>query len=105
VYTLGFATPLDLTEHFGDHAMDFGVTSEVDYQRLADEFCGLMPRPTNVLECTRKKSGDIVRYNPVTNEFGVMTRNGVIKTYYKPDIAIHGLSSNTDYFRANCLRN
>ncbi len=42
----------------------------------------------------------IVRFNPVTDEFGVLSSSGTIKTYYKPDPVIHGKVSNLDYFNA-----
>jgi pyocin large subunit-like protein len=51
------------------------------------------------LEKTRT-NGDIVRFNPVTNEFGVARADGVIRTYFKPDPAVHGFPTNLDYFKA-----
>jgi filamentous hemagglutinin len=39
-------------------------------------------------------------YNPSTNEFAVVTSNGIIRTYFKPDPAIHGYKTNLDYYNA-----
>jgi hypothetical protein len=44
--------------------------------------------------------GDIVRYNRVTEDFGIMTPGGSIRTYYKPDPRAHGYATNQDYFDA-----
>jgi filamentous hemagglutinin len=51
------------------------------------------------LEKTRP-NGDVVRYNPATDEFGVVKPDGTIRTYYKPDPARHGRPTNLDYFNA-----
>ena len=48
------------------------------------------------------RAGDRVRYNTATDEYGVMTRQRVILTYFIADPAIHGLASNLDYFEINC---
>ena len=47
-----------------------------------------------------RPNGDIVRYNPAINEFGVVSSKGDIRTYYKPDPAVHGKGANLDYFNA-----
>jgi len=51
----------------------------------------------DVLEKTRA-NGDAARFNPKTNEFGVVSKNGAIRTYFKSDPAVHGHSTNLDYF-------
>ena len=102
MYTSGFNTAVDLTSHFGDHGADFGASNEVQYERLADDFCGA-PLPSGALEC-RRRNGDIVRYNPMTDEFGVLSRLGVVRTYYKPNPVVHGCLTNEDYFHQTCKR-
>jgi filamentous hemagglutinin len=47
-----------------------------------------------------RANGDIVRYNPATEEFGIVKSDGTIRTYYKPDPANHGFPTNLDYFNA-----
>ncbi|MFE9399974.1 polymorphic toxin-type HINT domain-containing protein [Streptomyces flavidovirens] len=47
-----------------------------------------------------RANGDAVRYNRVTEDFGIMTPSGEIRTYYKPDPRSHGYASNQDYFNA-----
>jgi pyocin large subunit-like protein len=39
-----------------------------------------------------------VRFNPETDEFGALTRDGRIRTYYRPDPKRHGFPTNLDYF-------
>lgn len=51
-----------------------------------------------------RKNGDIVRYNPKTKQFGVVRKDGVIRTYFKPDPAKHKLKTNEDYFRQEAAR-
>jgi pyocin large subunit-like protein len=41
-----------------------------------------------------------VRFDPETDYFGVMTKDGTPKTFFKPDPAQHGYESNLDYFNA-----
>ena len=49
---------------------------------MADNFL-TSPKAVGVLEKVRP-NGDILRYDPVTNSFGVISSNGAIRTYYKP---------------------
>ena len=57
---------------------------------------------TNTEECSRAKDGAKIRFNQLTNEYGVLSRNGRILTYYKASIAWHGHPTNYDYFRWDC---
>lgn len=65
---------------------------------MADAFLN-GPRGAGVLEKLRANR-DMVRYNPATEAFGVARPNGTIRTCYKPNPAIHGYSTNLDYFNA-----
>ncbi len=94
-----FANPEKLTQHFNDHAADFGSKSELEYLQEAQKFLTEKPRK-GVLEGF-KKSGDLVRFNPQTDQFSVLSRDNIIKTYFKPDPSIHGMKSNLDYFKKN----
>jgi YD repeat-containing protein len=93
-----FSTDSQLQDHFARHGSDFGATTATDYEQQANNFLN-SPAGNGVLQKVRA-NGDIVRYNPVTDEFGVAKSNGVIRTYYKPDPAVHGYSTNLDYFNA-----
>lgn len=102
-YTLGFIDPVDLAQHFEDHGHEFGVEIEEEYEMLADEFLG-GPRDSNTYECVRKRDGARLRYNRVTDEFGVLTASGEILTYFKPDPRIHKRPTNWDYFQSECQK-
>ena len=45
-------------------------------------------------------TGDVVRYYPTTNTFGVMSNEGTPRTMFKPDPSKYGFSSNLDDFNA-----
>jgi filamentous hemagglutinin len=93
-----FADQAKLDDHFIRHGTDFGATSSAQYQQMADNFL-TGPRGTNTLERIRP-NGDVVRYDPTTDAFGVVSSNGTVRTYYVPDPAVHGYATNLDYFNA-----
>jgi hypothetical protein len=80
--TRGFADRARRLTHYGDHAKDLGATTDVQYEYMADVFLG-SPAPVGAFECHRPQ-GDLVRYDPATNELGVLSAAGIIHTYYKP---------------------
>lgn len=104
--TKGFADATELQTHFSDHAVDFAALTPSDYEALADAFLS-KPATADMRECTRSK-GDRVRFDKVTNEYGVIDNKGVIRTYFVPKmcstlprrnfrIKCHRLPSNLDY--------
>jgi hypothetical protein len=74
-----------------------GAQTAAEYQTKADEFLGGQ-RGKDTLECSRK-DGALLRYNPVTGEFGVLA-NGVIKTYFKPFLRQPARAA--QYYRDQC---
>jgi len=72
-----------LTDHFIRHGSDFGAQTAAEYEKIASNFL-TKAKPEGVLEKVRPNTGDILRYNPTTNEFGILSNNGVIRTYFKP---------------------
>jgi filamentous hemagglutinin len=91
-----FGSERQLNDHFNRHGSDFGARTAAEYEAQASRFLS-GPRSSRVLESVRT-NGDIVRYDPVTEEFGVLRKDGTIRTYYKPDPSVHGYPSNLDYF-------
>lgn len=83
--------------HFKDHGADFGAKNAADYVRKAQDF--LQNPSAGVLSKTRA-NGDVVRFDPTTNAFGVMDKTGAPRTFYVPDPAKHGYPTNLDYFNA-----
>ncbi len=84
--------------HFNDHGSDFaGLNNALEYVADAQSF--LRSPPAGTLTRLRA-NGDVVRYNPQSNIFGVMDRTGAPRTFFKPDPAVHGCPTNLDYFNA-----
>lgn len=83
--------------HFKDHGHDFGAINALVYVRQAHQF--LLSPPPGTLTRTRA-NGDIVRYNPLMDAFGVLNNNSMPRTFFKPDPAVHGFPTNLDYFNA-----
>jgi hypothetical protein len=108
---LRFATEEDLAEHFESHVIfkrEFDVTTKEEYLALADAFLGSPLDPATTHECIRLRKdgtpGDKIRYNSVTQEFGILSVANVIRTYYIPNPAEHGFSTNYEYYLFNCRR-
>jgi pyocin large subunit-like protein len=114
--TRGFVSVMQLQRHYQDHGADFGCADASEYERLADEFLS-GPRQSHVHECTRS-GGDLARFCTVTEAYGVVGSNGVIRTFYKPIPCIsvpratraamqsagrcHDKATNFLYFKARC---
>ena len=94
----GFTSSNDLTNHFLKHGSEFGYTSEADYLNGAQNF--VATKGTKGVLVKVRTNGDVVIYNPTTNEFAVTRSDGTIKTYFKPDPAVHKLPTNMDYFNS-----
>ena len=117
-YTLGFASARQLNRHYALHGAEFGVSNAAQYELLADQFLG-RPKPSHVQECRRKR-GDVLRFDPSTQEYGVLGGNQVIRTYFKPVPCVdvpaamrasvaqagrcHGHPDNLLYFQSECAR-
>jgi hypothetical protein len=80
--TCGFLNAKQLNRHYAEHGADFGAASPQEYGTLADAFLGGV-KPAHVHECKRS-AGDTVRFDPVTEAYGVLDSNGIIRTYFKP---------------------
>ena len=84
--------------HFNDHGADFpDVKNALEYVSKAQAF--LRNPPPGTLSKVRP-NGDIVRYHPATETFGVMDANQAPRTLFKPNPAHHGHPTNLDYFNA-----
>jgi pyocin large subunit-like protein len=99
--------PSELADHYAKHGADFPVSDDRQYEAQAAQFL-VGPRRASLLECFRS-GGDLVRYDAATEEFGVLSGNGVIRTYYKPVPCrvrmvpfCHGEVDNIQYFRRTC---
>jgi pyocin large subunit-like protein len=80
--TKGFMNARQRNRHFNEHGADFGASNAREYEDAADRFLG-GTLSVGMHECTRKQ-GDKIRFDPRSQEFGVIDSGGIIRTYYKP---------------------
>ena len=90
----------DLLDHFADHGQEFDVNIAQEYEMLADVFMFGVRGP-NVEECFRPQGG-FVRYDKVTQEYGVVNSRGFLSTYFIANPAVHKEASNLVYFLKRC---
>jgi len=98
--TKGF-DPLALADKFLKHGTDVKALTMVEYEQMADAFLG-GPLRSTMRQCVRSRGGDTLRFDVSTEEFGILSAAGQIKTYYVPDRAVHRQASNFDYFLQRC---
>jgi len=100
--TSGF-DPAFLADHFRRHGGEFDAETPEDYEALADVFLG-GSLGTETLECEKASNGDIVRYNYISQEFGVLSQHRIIRTYFKPSPRKHKFRTNLAYYQAECRK-
>lgn len=100
--TKGF-DPALLGDHFARHGVDFGARTEEEYEAMADKFLG-GPLSIGTRQCVTSTNGDLIRYNFLTEEFGVLSKDGVIRTYMKPKPSAHRRRTNNVYFEERCKK-
>ncbi|HUP62968.1 MAG TPA: RHS repeat-associated core domain-containing protein, partial [Thermoanaerobaculia bacterium] len=77
-----FASAPALQSHFVKHGAEFGVKSAGQYLQAARGFVSSAGQKG--VQSFARANGDRVIYRAATNEFAVVTRNNVIRTYFKP---------------------
>jgi RHS repeat-associated protein len=82
-------------DHFKKHAAKVGAVNSVDYLNKARSFLRSPPQGTLM---RIRENGDVVRYHPESNTYGVMDSTGLPRTFFKPDPAEHKFATNMDYF-------
>jgi hypothetical protein len=100
--TARFSSEDLLDGHLEDHGSDFGATTASEYEQQASDFLTNQENQ-DILEFERVqgyRAGDAVRFNPETDEFGVIRPDGTIRTYYRPNPNLHGFPTNLDYFNS-----
>ena len=70
-----------LSEHYENHGIEMGFSSAQDYERAAAAVVS-SPKALHKLE---KEDNDDVYYLESTNEFVIVSTDGYIRTYFKPD--------------------
>ncbi len=73
-----------LNEHYEKHGKDMGFDSAKEYEKAA----AAVPVNPDALHKTEAEDGDDVYYLKATNEFVIVSTDGYIRTYFKPDSGI-----------------
>ena len=77
-----FANAQELAMHFERHGHEFGATTEVQYEMMADAFM-VAPMTITTRECVRPNGTHRVRLNVANKHFGVaVVAAGIILTFY-----------------------
>jgi pyocin large subunit-like protein len=79
---VGFASRQKLVDHYRKHGREFGSITMEQYLRSAQE---LRDRPAGgaILEAARP-DGSVTRFDRDSGDFIAFSRDGVIRTYFKP---------------------
>lgn len=70
-------------DHFTRHGRELGIATESEYLAAAKNFM-LQTKKNPNLEWFTRNSGDLVQFDKSSGEFGVMSKQGIIRTYFKP---------------------
>jgi pyocin large subunit-like protein len=66
--------------HFEKHGAEFGYKNSVEYLQGARSLIG-----RHGVQTYTRTNGDRLFYDAATNEFAATTKDGVIRTYFRPD--------------------
>lgn len=95
-----FKHRFDLERHFARHGDELLAKSADEYERLAEAFM-MGPVRDGALECFRV-NGDLVRFDPRTNEFGILATAGNVVTFMIVKQLPSSQQTPLQYFRSNC---
>ncbi|MEG0027628.1 MAG: hypothetical protein RR360_06865 [Raoultibacter sp.] len=84
-----FASQEKFDQHYKKHGREFGSISQNEYLQKANDL--IVSTASTVKTKEEKTDGDTCYYDTATNEFLVLTKKGVIRTFFHPDDGI-------DYF-------
>lgn len=71
-----------LQRHFENHGKQMGTPTKESYNAKAVHFANNVDRKNCIT--MKSKNGTTYKYNKKTNEFAMITKNGIVITYYKP---------------------
>ena len=82
------------------HGEEVGAATADEYERRADAFM-TGPLQKGALECVRP-NGDRLRFDPTTQEFGVLVKAGHIATFMIAKPLPNSSQTSLQYFRSKC---
>src|SRR3989344_4725992 len=97
-----FASDKLSESHFKDHGAEFGFTSEKEYSQAAQKL--IDSKTGKGIEGYTRPNGDVVRYDTKTNSYAVKTKDGVIKTYFKPTEGYNYYQRDKNKYQKNTKR-
>ena len=71
-----------LQRHYEDHGEQVGANSPESYRAKAVHFANLVDRKNCIT--MKASNGTTYKYNRVTHEFAMITKKGIVITYFKP---------------------
>jgi pyocin large subunit-like protein len=80
-----FKTPELLQGHFDDHGSLLGYSSEVEYLQGANNLFAAGPGVEKII---RSSDSATLFWRTSTYEFGVLSSDGIIQTYFLPDTGL-----------------
>jgi pyocin large subunit-like protein len=101
-----FANAHERAIHFAKHGHEFGASSEIDYERMADAFMS-RPMTMTMRECIRPNGTRRLRVNVANDHFGVavVSANTVVTYYVIPFHRKHRRGGIVPFFADECSRN
>lgn len=84
---LSFRNDKSLEDHFNKHKSEFSHKTKQEYVKGAND---VISSPDS-LKKTEEEDGDLIYYNEKKNEIVFVSKDGYIRTYFRP-------SSGKDYF-------
>lgn len=76
-----------LDYHSLKHKSNFGTSNKNEYSAKAISFANTVDRKNCISFVD--KYGNTYKYNKKTNEFAIIRKSGIVKTYFKPDRGIN----------------
>ncbi len=84
-------------KHYNKHRSEFPeFANSKQYVEGAKNF--MTDPPPGTYTRIRESDGAILRYHPDTNTLGIMSKDGVMNTMFKPDPSKHRFPNNWEYF-------
>lgn len=101
-----FANPHERAIHFAKHGHEFGASTEIDYERMADTFMS-RPMTMTMRECIRPNRTHRPRVDLAKDHFGVavVAASTVVTYYVVPFHRKHRRGGIATFFAYECTRN
>jgi RHS repeat-associated protein len=93
----------EFIDHTYKHSEDFGFSGPNEFTSYNNASVDFFDRPSDGLMEKVRFNGDVVRWDPVSNAFGVMRADGATRTYYVLDaywLHLNGYDSYQAYYDA-----